>query len=115
MIIGYIQTRIITWYLYALVNPLSGEEFYVGLTIDPKERLPHHISRSRSNNLKQSACGYYIRALTEMGVKPEMKIIEVMQTTSCSDDSYRAYDREKELIREYKKQGKAWTNDRRIR
>ena len=106
-----ITTRTQTWFIYALVNPLNDDEFYVGMTIDPKDRLRGHITRAKNKTLKQYASGYYIRVLFERGIKPEIRVIESIETSVCSDDVIRANRREKEVIREYKKLGKAWTND----
>jgi hypothetical protein len=100
-----------TWHIYVLINPVNGDEFYVGMSIDPKERLRGHITRAKSKKLKQYASGHYIRALLERGIRPEVKIIESLKLTISSHDVIRANQREKEVIREYKKLGKAWTND----
>jgi len=114
IISGRISEVKTTWYFYALVNPLNGDEFYVGITCEPKSRLKQHINLAQSITLKQYASSYYIRALLFQGVKPEMRIIETMEATNYSPDCLRPACREKELIRQYKKEGKAWTNDVRI-
>lgn len=114
MITASIDTYTFTWYLYVLVNPLNGDEFYLGMTVDPKVRMQKHIRRALNQNVKQYPHGWYIRALLEAGLKPEMKVIEIMETRN-DHDTLRASAREKELIRQYKKQGKAWTNHTYIR
>lgn len=111
--ITHINTTVITYHFYVLVNPINGDEFYLGVTVDPKERLAQHFRRSRSQTLKQNASGLYIRALADVGLKPEMKVIEVMDC--FSNDTLRASAHEKDLIRQYRKEGKAWCNDKRIR
>lgn len=62
-------------YIYALVDPLDDEVFYVGQTTMPKTRLTGHIinSRNLSGNIERSN---RINAIVGRGQIPSMNIIE---------------------------------------
>lgn len=70
-----LNNPICTHYIYALVDPRTGEPHYVGRTSNPKRRLSHHTD---NNGMTTWQKGDWIRELKEQGLKPVMKILEVI-------------------------------------
>lgn len=64
-----------TTFIYALSHPDTGDVFYIGKSDDPKKRLRHHISESRTGD-KNYARIRYIRALLNEGKKPILTVIQ---------------------------------------
>lgn len=102
----------ITSYIYVLVDPRTNEEFYVGITCYPKNRLTEHMNRCWQN-VKQHASGRYIRSMMEAGRKPIMVIIDEVVTNLDWRDGYKAPEREKYWIDELRRQGKPLVNETR--
>lgn len=60
--------------IYALINPLDNQVFYVGATINPHTRLRQHIaSMSHCGNQKEKLIN---TLLNTHGVEPEMFILD---------------------------------------
>jgi hypothetical protein len=60
-------------YIYALINPMDNQVFYIGASIDPYHRLGSHIScRNYDGNKKEQI----IHDLVSFGMEPEMLIID---------------------------------------
>lgn len=81
------------YYVYALVHPITKLPFYIGKTIDPKNRLKQHIHG------KKSLVSKYIRqAMLGYGIEPIMDILH--ETNSIEDVNLT----EMVLINEYGKE-----------
>lgn len=63
----------INCYIYALVDPRTGEDFYVGSTINPKGRLTSHLDERYTNDLNWER----INQIIESGEVLEMRILEI--------------------------------------
>lgn len=59
-------------YVYALINPLDNQVFYIGVTDQPKERLSVH-HHDRSNVYKYSI----VKNILSAGLRIEMEILEI--------------------------------------
>ena len=61
-------------YIYALVDPITGEIRYVGKSTDPTKRLSFHLSkRSLKTN---SPKNLWIRKLLDKGLRPLLVILQ---------------------------------------
>lgn len=76
-----------TWYVYALCEPVTKEVRYIGKSADPKTRLVAHMSDEASAPMRE-----WMRAIR---FKPELKILEERST---EDEALAA---EKHLIEEH--------------
>lgn len=61
------------YYIYALVDPRNGNPFYIGCTINPKQRLSQH-----QNTKYDSAKENLVREIKRAGLKPQMRILETL-------------------------------------
>jgi|SRR5579859_7556500 len=69
-------------YIYALVDPISGQVKYVGQCINPKKRLQIHTSPSILT--RTSPLAVWLRGLP---TKPWMVILETVECTASRHDS----------------------------
>lgn len=69
--------------IYALIDPRSNDIKYIGVTSDPRQRLKSHLSEV--GNIRKRR---WIRELANEGLKPSMKIIEVVQSTEIQREVY---------------------------
>lgn len=99
------------YHIYALIDPRTFKPFYVGLSVDPKQRLRNHI-RSIYHNRKQTASGKYIKKLADDGLIPQMMIIETISIQTPRPDFFIAFRRERYWINRFKELGHSLTNDR---
>lgn len=60
-------------YIYALINPLNDQLFYIGKSINPKKRLSNHFCRSNLN--KNGLVNTLLRKLKKKNIKPIVKIL----------------------------------------
>lgn len=98
------RTSIYT-FIYVLINPATGEIFYVGSTENPKKRLSAHIRESRKSltYLHQTHKQKYITDMLAAGVEPAMTVIEVTKLAT-------ALEREQYWINALCSQGYKLTN-----
>jgi hypothetical protein len=62
-----------TLFIYALRDPESLEVRYIGLSVDPRERLISHLSEARSG-IDSPKCRW-LRTLLQRGLSPRMDIL----------------------------------------
>lgn len=72
-----------TVYIYALINPLNQEVFYIGATVDPYMRLRQHICEM--NYAGSYKAKVIDKLVCEHGIDPELLILD---TTSFNDAAY---------------------------
>lgn len=60
-------------FIYALINPIHNNVFYIGATISPKERLSAHIYDCGVTNKPKHEI---IKSILLSGLKPEMEILD---------------------------------------
>lgn len=60
-------------YIYALVDPRTGEDFYVGSTINPEKRLVSHVNEKHTNGPNWER----INQIREANETLKMRILEV--------------------------------------
>jgi hypothetical protein len=90
-------------HVYVLLNPITKEVFYVGVTIkNLNDRLLTHIWSS--NHKSKSKKSEFIKQLLDNGISPIIQTIEVVK------DGINQYDREKFWIAYYKEQGSNLVN-----
>lgn len=70
-------------FIYALVDPRDSAIRYVGQALKPKRRLKEHIQSARKQNSKNPHKDGWIRQLLELGLCPELEILEFC----CIEDS----------------------------
>jgi hypothetical protein len=90
--------------VYALIDPREPETVrYVGLTVDPEQRLRQHIEVAKGSTwgakTRIVAMGDWIVGLLAAGVLPELRILEVVDEADLDDGMrelhwIRAYDSE---------------------
>lgn len=102
----------VTWYIYVLIDPRNGDEFYIGRTADPRIRLRAHINLSQNMSAKQYASSLHVREIIASGLEPIMRIIDSVVTSNLLMNWGDASQLEKRWIKEYKLRGKAWCNDK---
>ena len=61
-------------YIYALIDPRTGEVRYVGKADDPDLRLAQHIAAARKGEATYK--GRWIRKLLDLELKPSLEILE---------------------------------------
>ena len=66
-------------YIYGLRDPISGEIRYIGKTNNLKKRLATHLHLAKSDVNRHKK--HWLKKLKESGVKPEMVILE--KVDSC--------------------------------
>lgn len=67
--------------IYALIDPRNSQIRYVGKTVNPLSlRLREHIWVSRTNRSKCRRA-IWIKSLTEINLKPEIKLLETVDET----------------------------------
>lgn len=71
-------------YIYGLVDPLTNQLRYVGMTSNIKHRYAEHTCRTSRRTLRSN----WIKSLKKKGVKPEMFIIE-----EVADDQWQEAER----------------------
>lgn len=69
--------------IYALVDPRDGEVRYVGKTQAPAHRLIRHLWDAR-NGLDQTHRSRWIRQLLALGLAPEMRAIELVESSAAA-------------------------------
>ena len=80
-------------YIYALIDPRNGEVKYIGRTTNPKNRMQQHCKPS--GNIRHSLKEDWIGQLRNIGLSPEMEIIEIVE------NGFSAALRERAWIRRY--------------
>jgi hypothetical protein len=64
-----------TTYIYALVDPRTGHERYIGQTRDPDRRYRQHLDTSAAN----AAVAAWIGDLASSNLKPSLRILDVIR------------------------------------
>jgi len=59
--------------VYALINPMNGNPFYVGETTDLYNRISKHLGCKDKHNYEKNN---FIKSLLDTGVKPNIEILE---------------------------------------
>jgi hypothetical protein len=96
------ESYVALYKIYVLKNPISGEVFYVGQTLQELQtRLAGHIHESGDVN---AAKNEYIKGLIRNGSKPTIETIEAIQAT-CLIDKSLVNEREIYWIKYYKSIG----------
>jgi hypothetical protein len=74
--------------VYALIDPRTEAIRYIGLSIDPIDRLRRHIQRARRG--APSHKDNWIRQLLSLGIKPKVKVLETLCTReeACNREQY---------------------------
>jgi hypothetical protein len=90
-----------TVYIYGLYDPRNGNLRYIGKTISLKRRFYGHI-KDKGNNYRRN----WIKGLSNLGLKPEMKVLETIEN---SDDK-EWQERERHWISESHRLGHPITN-----
>lgn len=99
--LALIESYVAIFKIYVLKNPITGEIFYVGQTMqDLKTRLSGHLSETGANRDKIN----YVKSILNAGEKPIIETIEVIKTT-CYIDRMMVNEREFYWIRYYKSLG----------
>ena len=62
------------WSVYALCDPSTGDERYVGWSFNPKKRLSQHLNSARKGVQTHNAA--WLRQLLAMGLRPNIKILQ---------------------------------------
>lgn len=73
-------------YIYALVDPDTGEARYVGETYYPRVRLHLHLANARREKPKHKGPVAWIRGLLAAGKKPRMVILAYMPEEHREED-----------------------------
>mgnify|MGYP003472596943 CR=1 FL=1 len=68
-------------YIYALINPLDNDVFYIGATVNPRSRLSLHRCSGGSTNKTERV----LAMLYEIDIEPEMVILD---TATLQDAGY---------------------------
>ena len=96
-------------YIYALVNPLNNEIFYVGYTYNIKKRLYEHLYCYNLNGNKYKK--FVILKILKNNLKPEIKIIDECDYVFNEKENMYEHERlEIYYIDKYKKEGVRLTN-----
>ncbi len=90
------------YYVYELVDPLTNEPRYIGITNNTKARYSQHLAL-RDGNIEKNS---WVRRLAKQGVKPIMRILETAPTKE------QAAAKERHWINSYLKAGISLTNIR---
>lgn len=69
-----------TVYIYGLYDPRDGALRYIGKTIGLKVRFGLHMSETRNTHKNQ-----WLRQLRELGLKPEMRVLETIENSNDLD------------------------------
>jgi hypothetical protein len=88
-----------TTFIYALVDPFTGQRRYVGKSNNPKQRVSAHIGDRRKNNHKNA----WIKTLIARGARPQLEILE-----ECLQDGWQ--ERETFWITKLRAEGCNLTN-----
>lgn len=92
-------------HIYALVDPVTEEIFYIGQTQKPKARLWHHIYEvSHAKLAKDTPKQNRIRDMLANGYKPEMRTLEIVHSNSNEREEY--------WYNHFRSQGFRLTNER---
>lgn len=67
-------------YIYTLEDPRTDEVRYVGKTINPKDRLRHHISKARTSKSPKEHSKRWIKSLLNENLLPKMKILLLVES-----------------------------------
>ena len=67
-------------YIYALVNPINNHLFYVGTTLNPKNRLASHQANTKSKFSRGTRISRREKYLSEMGCLPKLIILETVMS-----------------------------------
>ncbi len=94
-----------TYSIYALLDPLTKEVCYVGISKLAARRKEQHISHSR-NPKTQKCTSEWISDLLRQGLEPELKILEECD----ADKEWVAKEIEKQWIDHYVKEGQPLLN-----
>jgi GIY-YIG catalytic domain len=86
-------------YIYALIDPRDEAVRYVGVTRDVYFRLSRHVKDASKMDRK----GVWISELEQLGLSPELEILETIEGDADIDDV--ALEREKYWIYEFLKSG----------
>lgn len=66
-------------YIYALVDPRSGDAFYVGVAQRPIKRFRDHV---RPNNTKNQYLKSRLEELATLNLRPKLRILETVEKGS---------------------------------
>lgn len=93
-----VESHVASYKIYILKNPITGEVFYVGQTMqDLQTRLSGHIGETGANREKI----HYIKEIIEQGQRPTIHEVETIHTT-CYIDKASVHERENYWIKYYK-------------
>jgi len=94
----------VSYFIYELVDPRTGQSHYVGKTNNPAKRLMAHVSSSSSDNACNAEKKAWIQELLAEGLQPKINILEEVK------DARLVRNREKHWIRTYISRGIALMN-----
>jgi len=98
-------------YIYALINPLNNQVFYVGYTYDLKRRFNSHMNIYGKKREKNSYKDNVINKILKLGLKPEMKVIDECDYVFNSEHNMFEHQRlEIYYIKKYRDEGIKLTN-----
>lgn len=69
-------------YIYALVDPRSGNAFYVGVAQRPIRRFRDHV---RPNNTKNQYLKARLAELADLNLRPKLRILETVEKHSRAE------------------------------
>lgn len=88
-----------THYIYALVDPRTGQAAYIGYTNNPTKRLAQHM-RQNDNPRRDK----WVTELLKNGLKPAMQVLEIVSSVADAKKCETAW------INWYLEQGVSLTN-----
>jgi len=74
------------YYIYALINPIDGEPYYVGCSTNPKKRAYNHRNGDQSQHCQEKHA--IEDAIFAAGKKPEL---EILDQVGVADREHRVY------------------------
>ena len=98
-------------FIYVLIDPRNNEIFYVGYTNNPKIRLNAHININGKKREKNNYKDNVIYKILQLGLKPEMKIID--ECDRIYNEELKVYEHERlerYYIKKYREEGIRLTN-----
>ena len=108
-----------TAYVYELIDPMNGERFYVGMTLNPEKRLKKHMKGGSTGTEG------FISNMQSKGIEPVMRVLAECPTPEIAVEIEQALihsDRRRKLptcnnrygrilTPEKKNHGKAWSKE----
>lgn len=98
-------------YIYGLIDPRNDKIFYIGFTEYPNKRYNEHLNIRGKKREKNTYKENVINKILQLGLKPEMKIIDVCE--KIFNIHLNMFDHEileKYYIKKYKDEGVNLTN-----